>query len=234
MGTTIEDRARRLLAGRPGVPPPQRLVEFMISGALNRVGLVRQSLGQLQTQLLHEGGDNLKVRVTAFLDGCRHTTPWSNRPIDAGDQTQAWHCFQGETRFVQALQHSYDERERIDAIVIFGDRFDDVPSLTLAIAARLRERGTKIFAFHVGRNRASRSAYDQLAHHNGGVFVQLTNERAFARMVPVISDYLFRPAETLRALPPPNDVDVRALFERLKAQPETVLLPASARRPWKR
>lgn len=34
MDTSLEDRARRLLAGRPGVPPPQRLVELMVSGAL--------------------------------------------------------------------------------------------------------------------------------------------------------------------------------------------------------
>ena len=235
MDTTLEDRARRLLAGRPGVPLPQRLVEFMMSGALGRVALVRHSLAQLQGQLLRQGGDNLKLRVTAFLDGCRHTTPWSNRPIDAADRTQQWHCFQGETRFEHALQHSYGEPEPIDAIIIFGDRFDDAPSQTLAIAARLRERGTKIFAFHVGKDRNSRTAYDQLAHYNGGVFVQLSGERAFARVVPVITNYLFRPVETLRAPPPSHDADVSALLKRLKAQPQPALPAASAARlTWKR
>jgi hypothetical protein len=227
MDTTFDDRARRLLAGRPGVPPPQRLVEIMTSGALNRVGLVRESLAQLQSQLLRDGGDSLKVRVTAFLDGCRHTTPWSSQPIDAGNSTQWWHCFEGETLFAQALQHSYDEREHIDAIVMFGDRFDDTPLQTFEIAKRLGERGTKIFAFHVGGKRNSRAAFERLAHYSGGVFVQLTGERAFARVVLVISDYLFRPTETLRALPSARDADVRALLERLKAQPAPAL-PLSA------
>lgn len=234
---SLEDRARRLLAGRPGVPSAQRRAEIMISGPLSRVGTVRQSLDDLQRRLLSEAsrnGDNLQLRVTAFLDGCRHTTDWSNRPIDAGASTNRWHCFEGETLFAQALQHSYSERERIDAIVIFGNRFDDAPLPTMAIAGRLRERGTKIFAFHVGDDRKSRFAYEQLALHGGGVSVQLTDERAFARVLPVISDYLFRPAETLRALPPPNDVDVRALLERIKSVP-SLPEPVPVRlQPWKR
>jgi hypothetical protein len=119
---------------------------------------------------------------------------------------------------------------------MFGDRFDDAPLPTLEIAAELNEtRGTKIFAFHVGNDRASRFAYDQLAQQGGGVAVQLTDERAFARVLPVITDYLFRPAETLRALPPPNDVDVRTLIERLKLQPVPQSVPVPVRlQPWKR
>jgi hypothetical protein len=115
---SLEDRARRLLAGRPGIPPAQRLVEIMMSGPLRRVGVVRQSLDDLQRQLFSDArrnGDNLQLRVTAFLDGCRHTTPWSNRPIDAGSATNRWHCFEGQTLFAQALQHCLSERERIDA-----------------------------------------------------------------------------------------------------------------------
>jgi len=49
-----------------------------------------------------------------------------------------------------------------------------------------------------------------------------------------MTDYLFRPAETLRALPP-NDADVRALIDRLKVQPMPSLpSPVTARLPWKR
>ena len=220
---TLEDRARRLLAGRPGAPPLQRRVEIMISGPLKRVGVVRQSLDDLQRQLLSEAGrngDNLQLRVTAFLDGCRHTTPWSNRPIDAGASTNPWHCFQGQTRYAEAFQHSYNEQERIDAIIMFGDRFDDAPLPTMEIAAQLRDRGTKIFAFHVGGDRTSRFAYEQLAQQSGGVSVQLSDEQSFAGVLTVITDYLFRPAETLRALPAaPNNPDVKALVDRLKALP---------------
>jgi hypothetical protein len=220
---TLEDRARRLLAGRAGVPPLQRRVEIMISGPLNRVGVVRQSLDDLQRRLLSEAGrngDNLQLRVTAFLDGCRHTTPWSNRPVDAGASTNRWHCFRGQTRYAEAFQHSYSEQGRIDAIIMFGDSFDDAPLPTMEIAARLRDRGTRIFAFHVGRDRTSRFAYEQLAQQGGGVSVQLTDEQSFARVLPVITDYLFRPAETLRALPAaPKNPDVKALVDRLKALP---------------
>ena len=221
----LEARARRLLAS-----PGNKRVEIMVSGPLARLGTVRQSLDEVQRQLVDEarrGGGKLHLRVTAFLDGCRHTTPWSNSAVDAGAATTQWHCFQGQTLFAQAFAHSAAERERIDAIIIFGDAFDDDPRETLQAAGRLRARGTKIFAFHVGDDRKSRFAYDELAKGNGGVSVQLSGEAALARVLPVIADYLFRPAEALRALPTPKDADIKALVDQLKLQP----LPQSPRVP---
>jgi hypothetical protein len=171
---SLDDRIARLVGERPAASsaqPQQRRVEIMISGPLSRIGTVRQSLDDLQRRLLSEAsrnGDTLQLRVTAFLDGCRHTTPWSNRPIDAGSATNRWHCFRGQTLYAEAFQQNCSERERIDAIIMFGDRFDDSPGPTMAFAGRLRERGTKIFAFHVGDDRASRFAYEQLAQQGGG------------------------------------------------------------------
>jgi hypothetical protein len=164
----LEARARRLLAS-----VGNKRVEIMISGPLGRVGVVRKSFDDLQGQLAAEArrsGGKLQMRVTAFLDGCRHTTPWSDRPVDAGGHMQRWHCYQGQTLFAEAFQHSLAEPERIDAIIIFGDRFDDRFEHPVGeFARRLRERGTKIFAFHIGNDRKSRSAYDELAKRNGGV-----------------------------------------------------------------
>lgn len=213
----LEARARRLLAS-----PGNKRVEIMVSGSLDRLGTVRQSLEHVQRQLMDEArrsGGKLHLRVTAFLDGCRHTTPWSASPVDAGAATTRWHCFQGQTLFAQAFAHSCEERERVDAIIIFGDRFDDDAFETLAQAERLRARGTKIFAFHVGQDRNSRLAYDELAKRNGGVSVQLSGEAALSRVLPVIADYLFRPAEALRSLAAPKDADIRALVDQLKLQP---------------
>jgi hypothetical protein len=213
----LEARARRLLAS-----PGNKRVEIMVSGPLARLGTVRQSLDQVQRQLVDEarnGGGRLHLRVTAFLDGCRHTTPWSNSPVDAGAATTEWHCFQGQTLFAEAFEHSAAERERIDAVIIFGDRFDDGLRGTLKAARRLRDRGTKIFAFHVGNDHDVRAAYDQLAASNGGVSVQLSSDAAVARVLPVITDYLFRPAQALAALPTSKDADIRALVDQLKLQP---------------
>ena len=212
----LEARALRLLAS-----PGNKRVEIMVSGSLNRLGTVRQSLDQVQRQLLTEAsrsGGKLHLRLTAFLDGCRHTTPWGQSPVDAGAATTRWHCFQGQTLFAEAFEHSCAERERIDAIIIFGDRFDD-PRKTLDFGERLRERGTKIFAFHVGHDRKSRFAYDELAKRNGGVAVQLSGDAALSRVLPVIIAYLFRPAEALHALPASKDADIKALAEQLKLQP---------------
>ena len=213
----LDARARRLLAS-----PGNKRVEIMVSGPLSRLGAVRKSLDLLQRQLLSEAsrsGGKLDLRVTAFLDGCRHTTPWSNSPVDAGAATTRWHCYEGRTLFAEAFADSCEEGERIDAIIIFGDRFDD-PAKTLDFAERLRARGTKIFAFHVGTDRKSRSAYEKLAKRNGGVAVPLSGDAALARVLPVIADYLFRPAEVVRALAaPPKDRDIKALAAQLKLQP---------------
>jgi hypothetical protein len=212
----LETRARRLLAGGGN-----KRVEIMVSGPLARIGEVRKSLDLVQRQLVEEarhGGGKLELRVTAFLDGCRHTTPWSASPVDAAGATTRWHCFEGETLFAEAFAHCLAEREKIDAIIIFGDRFDD-QRRTLEFGARLRERGIKIFAFHVGPDRKMRRAYDALAEQNGGVSVPLSSDAALTRVLPLITNYLFRPAETLRALPAPKDVDIKALIDRLKLQP---------------
>jgi hypothetical protein len=222
MPDDLEARARRLLAG-----PVNRRVELMVSGPPARLGAVRKSLDLVQRQLVEEargGGGKLELRVTAFLDGCRHTSPWSTSPVDAGAATTRWHCFQGQTLFAEAFGYSLTERERVSAIIIFGDRFDDGPE-AFDLAARLRDRGTKIFAFHVGRDRKSRSAYAELAEAAGGVSVPLSGDAALSRVLPVITNYLFRPAEALRALPAPKDPDIKALVERLKLHP----LPAPAR-----
>lgn len=199
-----------------------RRVEFMITGSISRVRAVRTALRDLQAQLFSEIGDRLELRITAFLDGCRHTTPWSRSPIDVGNRTNGWHCFQGSTRYSEALAHSANENDPIDAIVIFGDRFDDNLPHTLGIVDRLHQRGTRIYAFHVGGKTRSRQAYEQLAERTGGAFVQLSDQRAFARVMPVIVDYLLRPAEALQALPPPCDADTKALVDKLKLLPPPV------------
>lgn len=46
------------------------------------------------------------------------------------------------------------------ATLVFGNRFDDNLPLTLGVAGRLRRQGTRIYAFHVGRNPRSRYAYE--------------------------------------------------------------------------
>jgi hypothetical protein len=250
---SVFERARAVAAGQPvnvtngarmaSAPRPQpatapaapqlvkRRVEIMVSGSLSRVGVVRDALDGLQTHLFDQlGSDNLELRVTAFLDGCRHTTPWSRSPIDAGAGTNRWHCFQGGTLYGEAFGHTADESDPVDAVVMFGNRFDDNLPLTLGIVDRLRQQGTRIYAFHVGRNRHSRYAYEQLAARTGGAFVQLTSQQAFAPVMAVIAAYLVRPAEALRALPSSQDADVRALIDRLKLQPP----PAALRVEWRK
>jgi hypothetical protein len=47
----------------------------------------------------------------------------------------------------------------------------------------------------------------------------LSGDAALARVLPVIADYLFRPAEVLLALPSSKDADIKALAAQLKLQP---------------
>jgi hypothetical protein len=148
----VIERARAAAAPRPepvtAPAPPQlvkRRVEIMVSGSLSSVGVARAALDDLQTQLFDQlGSDNLELRVTAFLDGCRHTTPWSRSPIDAGSSTNRWHCFEGQTFYGEAFGHTASESDPVDAVIMFGNRFDDNLPLTLGIADRLREQGTRI------------------------------------------------------------------------------------------
>jgi hypothetical protein len=217
------ERARLVLSPSPAPPAPQTLlrrVEIMVTYSASRMSLVRHALSDLQHELLQQAGaGNLELRVTAFFDGCRHTTPWSLSAIDLGRRTTAWHCFQGRTRYSEALAYTANEAEPVDAIVMFGDRFDDNLAHALGIAERLKKQGTRIYAFHVGGKWRSRDAYAQLAESTGGAFVPLSEPRAFRRVLSVIADYVLRPAEALRALPPPADPDTKALVDQLKLLP---------------
>lgn len=232
----ILERAR-LAAAAPAAPPPTqpqnllRRVEIMMTGSLSRVALVRQALGDLQTELLHRAGQgNLELRVTAFFDGCRHSTSWSSSAIDVGSGTTAWHCFQGRTRYSEALAYSANEAEPIDAIVMFGDRFDDNLAHALGIAERLKRQGTRIYAFHAGGRWRSRDAYARLAEFTGGAFVSLTEPRAFRRVMTVIADYVLRQTEALRALPASADPNTKALVEQLKRLPPPAPLQLMGRK----
>jgi hypothetical protein len=139
MTDDLEARARRLLAGSLN-----KRVEIMVSGPVGSARCGKASIwcnGNCWPRPAVAA--KVSLRVTAFLDGCRHTTPWSNSPVDAGAATTRWHCFQGETLFAEAFAQSCAERDRIDAIIIFSDRSDDGFE-TFDFAERLRARGTKI------------------------------------------------------------------------------------------
>jgi hypothetical protein len=224
------ERARLASEDLSAPPPPQhqnlpRRVELMMTGSVSRLALVRDALGDLQTELLQRASQgNLELRVTAFFDGCRHSTAWNRSPIDVGSDTTAWHCFQGRTRYTEALAYSANEEEPIDAIVMFGDRFDDNLAHALGIAERLRKRGTRIYAFDVGGRWRSRDAYAQLAECTDGAFVSLIDPRAFRRVMTIIADYVLRPVDALRVLPVPADPDAKALIERLKLLPPPLKL----------
>jgi hypothetical protein len=225
----ILSRAKAASVARPAAPEqPQlvkRRVEIMVSGGLGRVAAVANAVRDLQTQLFDQvGDDNLELRFTAFLDGCRHSTPWSRSPLDVRNSTTRWHCFRGQTLFAEALAYSLNETDPVDAVVMFGDRFDDDLARCLEIADRLKDKGTRIYAFHVGYHARAGFAYQQLAERTGGSFVKLSSPRAFARVMPVIAAHLVQPAGGLRALPVSRDADVQALIDRLKSQPPPPVL----------
>lgn len=190
--------------------------EIMVTGSLRRVGNIRNALNTLQGDLFARvpETEGMEMRVTAFLDGCRHTTPWNNSPVDVGGGTTQWHCHQGQTLFAEALNATVQE-DCVDAIIVLGDRFDDKLPEALEHARILNEQGARIFAFHIGGNDESAKAYQQFAEATGGVFLQLTDETNIASIVSIVMDYVLRDQEALQALPEPKTPDAKKLVGQL-------------------
>lgn len=190
---TVEDHVRALLPGLPVDPPPRR-VEFIIAGgARKRLGLVWQFIGRVQDRL-RERSDNLSVRVAELSSGSRYTTAWNDQPIDYVEcwkqQQRRGSLFWGECHIMQALQHSFDDPELIDAIFLIGGGFDPWGG-DLAFTERvLREHGPKIFVFHFGRKI---EPYYWLPAATGGVYVELSRTRAFWERLKLVGRRIASP-----------------------------------------
>jgi hypothetical protein len=179
--------------------PPQRplkrakRVEIMVSGNLvvgpgpGDVQAVREAINGLQLQLVANAGRSaIELRVTAFVDECIHRSPWHTRAVDVGHEMLRWHCTPGRTAYVEALRRAVEER--VDLVLMVGAFIDDDWDLAARQAKALRKADGRVVGLHIGADRASYQAFQDLAQSGGGSVHALPSASALRDAVPILVD----------------------------------------------
>lgn len=89
---------REPVAPRPWAPN-EFGVRIMVAGDLSQSRDVSKAVMQVQNELTEQfkkdyPDTKLVMCIDTFLDGCRHTTGWTDKPADIGGRTTRWHCYQ--------------------------------------------------------------------------------------------------------------------------------------------
>jgi hypothetical protein len=198
-------------------------VEIMASGSFDSVLGIRNAVNRLQDDLvaaIRKGA--LELRLTEVRHACRHSTAWSRQPVDPGASTTIWECFgdafaaqgqQGRTLFAQAFHESL--RNRVNHVIVFGDRFDDGLLLLSSAIRAFRRQGVRVSTFYLGDDFNSRNMYNFLAVSTGGIFVQLPDLRCLDAVLPIVAAFACGDRARLDALAPATP-EAKALITQLR------------------
>jgi hypothetical protein len=89
-------------------------------------------------------------------------------------------CLGGQTQILRALRHALAEtrRERVGALVLVGDAFEEDVDAACHVAGELGLFGTPVFCFHEGGNPVAERAFRQIAKVSGGAYAPFDSAAA--------------------------------------------------------
>lgn len=113
-------------------------------------------------------------------------TPFLTEAEELARRMSGVQCLGGQTQVLRALRHAKAEtaKERVHALVLVGDAFEEEVDPACHEAGELRLRGTSVFCFHEGADPRAGNAFRQIAQVGGGAYAPFDS----------------RSADTLRAL----------------------------------
>jgi len=183
-------------------------IEIMASGPFENLHGIRTAVTRLQNDLvaaIREGA--LELRLTEVRRTCRHVTAWSRSPADPGASTTEWECLveafiedadQHRALFAQAFRDSV--RNRVNHIVLFGDRLDDGFFFLNAAVRDFRRRGIRVSTFYLGDDFNGRNMYRFLAASTGGLHVPLSSASSLDSVLPIVAAFACGDGDRLVAL----------------------------------
>ncbi len=227
----------------PVFPPewaPHELgIKIVVAGDLSDSREVGRAVMRLQEELRTKFARDFsstkpKFCVETFLDGCRHSTGWSDNHGDILSRTTRWHCFQTSTHFNEAFREMRQSAAQDAHIVIMvGNRFDDNLADTVKAARALfTERKTRVYALPMATaSQTVAESYKQIAQSGGGLSIPLLDfnarERDYAQIVGELATHaLYATAgasEKYRALPAPAEDAARRTRQHLLDAPKNKL-----------
>jgi hypothetical protein len=119
------------------------------------------ALGGLDVQLVFYRGFG-ECRASAWLSDARALR----------DRMTAVRCRGGQTQIGRVLGHALAETraEKVGAVVLVGDAFEEDPDAVCHKAGELGLQGVPVFLFHEGGDPVARRIFEQIARLTGGAY----------------------------------------------------------------
>ncbi len=130
-----------------------------------------------------------------------HVSPWVRDTQALASQMCGVSCLGGHTQIERVLRHALAEtRQRpLQVVVLIGDCCEEALDPLCELAGELGLQGTRIFAFHEGRDPTGERLFRQLARLSGGVFAPFDTASA-ARLRELLAAAAVYATGGLRAL----------------------------------
>lgn len=207
-------------------------VVVLFHGQQAQLGTLRAQLNAAQEKLFEQFGEGaLKIKLGWMLDNIVNFSHWSDKPRDVGERTSRAHCVQGRSDYGNAFGSGGAPRgvsaeninlvdanpdDRVDAVLVVGDRFDEDAKALAENMVLLKNQGTKVFFCDHGQSPQAGAAFAGLAAANGGVYTKVKGAESIGDILPAVVDYLKNgDAATRRMLASPVE-DVKAIGEQLR------------------
>jgi hypothetical protein len=109
-------------------------------------------------------------------------TPFLTHAEDLARRMAAVTCLGGQTQIGRTLRHALAEtqRQRVNAMILVGDAFEEDVDSVCHIAGQLGLRGLPVFCFQEGENPVARNALRQVAKLSGGAWAPFDSSSATA------------------------------------------------------
>jgi hypothetical protein len=126
-------------------------------------------IGGLDVQLVYFRGHN----------ECRAST-WVSEPKALAKLMTTVDCRGGNTQIGRALAHVKNEinKHKVNAVIYVGDAMEENVDTLCQSAGEIGLRGTPIFAFQEGDNRAAETAFKEMAKLSRGAYLKLNEQSA--------------------------------------------------------
>lgn len=115
------------------------------------------------------GGLDVQLVFFRGIGECR-TTKWLSSSTDLVDRMVKVRCLGGRTQIGKVLKHAIKEarKDRVGALVLIGDAFEESIDPVCDLAGQLGLLGTKAFLFQEGDHPEATRAFRQIARLTGG------------------------------------------------------------------
>lgn len=200
------DKLNTMPAVRPASGQRGRLI-FAIDATASRQPTWDRAC-HLQAEMFQATRDLGGLAVSlAYFRGYQEfaATPFLTDTADLARRMAGVSCLGGQTQVGRTLKHALAEtaRERVHALVLVGDAFEEDVDPACHTAGQLGLRGTPVFCFQEGGHPVAATAFRQIAQLSGGAWAPFDSGSAGALrdLLRAVAVYAAGGAAALRRLP---------------------------------